>query len=179
MSEAGWYYAVDGQRMGPVPLEQLRRVASGGQLGADDLVWTQGMADWQPAATIPGLMPPPMAHGPQLGGQRQGPPPPPAAAPNYGGGQPLPYQGHGGHPGSYYGYQPVGQSYQGMAIAGFVLSFLFSLLGLIFSWVALNGMKRTGNNQGKGLATAGMIISIVMIAGSCMCIGLGGLLENL
>jgi hypothetical protein len=64
------------------------------------------------------------------------------------------------------GYAPpheVGQSYQGMGIAGFVMSLIFivSPIGLIFSIVALNGMKRTGNEQGKGLAIAGLVIGIV------------------
>jgi hypothetical protein len=50
-----------------------------------------------------------------------------------------------------------------MAIAGFVLSFLIPILGLIFSWIALSQIKKSGE-KGKGLATAGLIISIIPIA---------------
>lgn len=47
----------------------------------------------------------------------------------------------------------------GMAIAGFVLSFFIPLLGLIFSILGLKRSKET--NTGKGLSTAGIIISCV------------------
>ena len=48
----------------------------------------------------------------------------------------------------------------GMAVAGFVLSFFFALLGLIFSCVGLAKSKQM-DGKGKGLAIAGIIISIV------------------
>ena len=55
------------------------------------------------------------------------------------------------------------QEWSGMAIAGFVLSFLWflSILGLIFSII---GMKQTKDNKkkGRGLAIAGLVISIVV-----------------
>lgn len=47
----------------------------------------------------------------------------------------------------------------GMAIAGFVLSFFIPLLGLIFSILGLKRSKET--NNGKGLSTAGIIISCI------------------
>ena len=75
---------------------------------------------------------------------------------------------------------PVGPSQQGLAIAGFVLSFTVPILGLIFSWIALSGMKRTHNEEGKGLATAGLVISLVFVGLGCLwviglvsCLGAG------
>ena len=72
MSE--WYYAHEGQQLGPVPASELQRLISSGALDAKTcLVWKEGMADWQAAATIPEVMPPPpdaaptMAGTPQLG----------------------------------------------------------------------------------------------------------------
>ena len=55
------------------------------------------------------------------------------------------------------------QRINGMCIAGFVLSFFISILGLIFSAI---GMKQADerNESGKGLATAGLVISIVFLA---------------
>ena len=47
----------------------------------------------------------------------------------------------------------------GMAIAGFVLSFFIPFLGLIFSILGLKRSKET--NNGKGLSTAGIIISCI------------------
>lgn len=52
-----------------------------------------------------------------------------------------------------------GSSSNGMAIAGFILSFFIPLLGLIFSIIGLKRSKET--NNGKGLSTAGIIISCV------------------
>lgn len=58
-------------------------------------------------------------------------------------------------------YGPVqSQTTNGMAIAGFVLSFFFALLGLIFSIIGLNKSKEMGG-KGRGLALAGIIISAV------------------
>lgn len=50
----------------------------------------------------------------------------------------------------------------GMAIAGFVCSFLIPLLGLIFGGIGLKTANKTGN--GRGLSIAGIIISIFSMA---------------
>lgn len=52
-------------------------------------------------------------------------------------------------------------SSNGMAIAGFILSFFIPLLGLIFSIIGLKRSKET--NNGKGLSIAGIIISCVLM----------------
>ncbi len=97
---------------------------------------------------------------PQAGGQPGYPPPP------YG--QPAPY---GQPPMPPYGFAPSSPEFgqlaiatrtSGMAIAGFVLSFFCGLLGLIFSVIGLNECKASnGAVGGGGLATAGIVISIV------------------
>lgn len=48
----------------------------------------------------------------------------------------------------------------GMAIAGFILSFFEPLLGLIFSIIGVSKSKNL-NGAGKGLAIAGIIISAI------------------
>ena len=50
----------------------------------------------------------------------------------------------------------------GMATAGFILSFFIPLLGLIFSIIGSKKAKET--NSGKGLSTAGIIISSIALA---------------
>ena len=52
--------------------------------------------------------------------------------------------------------------YNVLAIVGFILAFVFSLAGLIVSLIALSQIKKTGE-RGRGLAIAGVIISIVSI----------------
>jgi hypothetical protein len=51
-----------------------------------------------------------------------------------------------------------------MAIAGFVCAFVCALLGIIFSAIAINEINQSnGMKTGKGLAIAGLVISICAI----------------
>ena len=71
--------------------------------------------------------------------------------------------------------QPYQQYYQpepgwnAMAIAGFITSFLFSIVGLILSIIGLNQINRTGE-KGKGLAIAGIIISTITLIVSVLLV---------
>jgi hypothetical protein len=57
MSNRSWFYAANGQQQGPYPEAQLRDLITRGMVGADTLVWTEGMSGWQRAGDIPGLVP--------------------------------------------------------------------------------------------------------------------------
>jgi hypothetical protein len=50
-----WYYADNGQQVGPVPFARLRTLAEEGVLRPGDLVWTDTMSAWAPASTVRGL----------------------------------------------------------------------------------------------------------------------------
>lgn len=50
-----WYYFRHGQQKGPVTEDQLRHLASFGQLKPTDFVWKEGMASWTAASEISGL----------------------------------------------------------------------------------------------------------------------------
>ena len=155
-----WFYAKNNQQLGPVSDEALRHMLAAGQLSAGDLVWHEGMSSWEPASQVPGFIAP--------SGAPAAPPPPMAASP---GAQPQPYPGYNQPtPVSYANYSPTGQSQQSMAIAGFILALFpgLSILGLIFSAIALNGMKKGGNREGHGFAMAGLIISICWISLGCL-----------
>jgi len=56
MSDRSWFYASQGQQQGPFPEAQLRYLIAGGTITRDTLVWTDGMAGWQRAADVSGLM---------------------------------------------------------------------------------------------------------------------------
>jgi hypothetical protein len=47
-----WFYAKDGQQVGPVAFSEIERLYSEGQLGEDTLVWQQGMASWVELSTL-------------------------------------------------------------------------------------------------------------------------------
>ncbi|MBR0773684.1 DUF4339 domain-containing protein [Bradyrhizobium diazoefficiens] len=53
---ANWFYASEGKQQGPFPEGQFRDLVTQGVVRGDTLVWTEGMAGWQKAAEIPGLM---------------------------------------------------------------------------------------------------------------------------
>lgn len=57
MSNRSWFYAANGKQQGPYPEDQLRDLITRGTVRADALVWTEGMAGWQKAGEVPGLMP--------------------------------------------------------------------------------------------------------------------------
>ncbi len=50
-----WHYNDKGQQRGPIHLDELRELLSTGKLSSDTLVWTEGMPEWKPAASIESL----------------------------------------------------------------------------------------------------------------------------
>lgn len=75
---------------------------------------------------------------------------------------------------SYIQDEPVSsiQPSNGMAITGFVLAFIFPVLGLLFSIIGLNRSKEMINNKGRGLAIAGIVISSVSLVIALLVKGL-------
>ena len=59
------------------------------------------------------------------------------------------------------GYPPQAPGTNGMAIASLICAFLFFPLGIVFGHVSLSQIRRT-NEDGHGLAIAGLIISYVV-----------------
>ncbi len=55
-----WFYVQNGQRLGPVPMEQVKGLLASGNLPQDALVWNQGLSGWVPAHTLPELAPAPV-----------------------------------------------------------------------------------------------------------------------
>ncbi|MEV8439801.1 DUF4190 domain-containing protein [Actinosynnema sp. NPDC051121] len=67
--------------------------------------------------------------------------------------QPPPYQ----HP----GYYPPPRQTNGMAVAALITAFLFSPAGIVLGVVARKQIRRTGE-EGWGMATAGLVIGVVL-----------------
>lgn len=64
-----WYYSQNGQQLGPVPEQELTRLAANGTLNATSLVWHDGLADWQPLGNaFPAALGAVAAEVPQIGG---------------------------------------------------------------------------------------------------------------
>lgn len=59
-----------------------------------------------------------------------------------------------------------------LSICGLVLfGFITGLLAVIFAGIALSGMRQTGDNEGRGMAIAGLVLGIIDIVG--WLIGMG------
>jgi GYF domain 2 len=56
MADRSWFFAANGQQQGPYPDPQFRDLIARGALNAQTLVWSEGMAGWQKAGEVPGLM---------------------------------------------------------------------------------------------------------------------------
>ncbi|HEY7889173.1 MAG TPA: GYF domain-containing protein [Steroidobacteraceae bacterium] len=56
-AENRWYLEVSGRRAGPFAWAVLVELAQAGGLGADDRLWTMGLASWSRAADLPDLAP--------------------------------------------------------------------------------------------------------------------------
>lgn len=109
MSDRLWFYAFNGQQQGPYPEAQLRDLIARGTVRADTLVWSDGMAGWQKAGEIPGLM----------SGAARPPAMPPASAPPR------------GPAGGYAGYHAGGRLSFDFAIVDFAWRFIVALIGTV------------------------------------------------
>src|SRR5204863_9693857 len=85
---SNWFFAAIGQQQGPYPEAQFRDLIGNGTVRADTLVWTEGMAGWQKAGEVPGLVatppgPPTLQHGapPMMAGSASGAPASASGAP--------------------------------------------------------------------------------------------------
>lgn len=52
-----WYYALNGERVGPRSLDEVRSMVASGVLDADSLVWTTGMREWARVGDMPIVSP--------------------------------------------------------------------------------------------------------------------------
>jgi hypothetical protein len=55
MAEADWFFVRAGRQEGPTDLRTARGLIASGRLTASDLVWHDGMPDWQAAGEVPSL----------------------------------------------------------------------------------------------------------------------------
>jgi hypothetical protein len=154
---ADWFYAQGTTQRGPVDLNFLLDALRSGTLNSNDLVWRDGMAQWTAAGQVPelaGAVQPPMQ--PTGFGSPSAPAMAPAMAQPFG----LPY------------YPPAPSPHSGLATTSMVLGilglccfgFLTAIPALICGIIALNGMKRTGDARGKGMAITGVVLGSVSLA---------------
>jgi len=128
----------DGRQYGPIATEQLRQWIVEGRANAQTQTLAEGATEWKPLAALPAFA---AYFAPQV--------PPAIAATN----------------------QP--RNNNSFAIAGFIFGivaflccckFLFGALGIIFSLIGLSQIsQRPDLYEGRGLAIAGIILSVLSI----------------
>jgi GYF domain 2/Domain of unknown function (DUF4190) len=157
-----YFVGRSGQQTGPFSVEQLKGMAASGELQATDLVWKDGMAGWEPAATLPGVFPgsPDAAQAPQ---ENRVPLAQATVLPPVGAAGPKP---------------------NGMALTGMILGivsllfvcccygFPFNVAGIVFSLVGMNQIKADPNQGGKQMAVAGLWCSIASIVIGVILLGI-------
>lgn len=63
MAGQWWYESATGERTGPVPEAEIRRLLAAGEIHSQTLVWCYGMPDWAPIAEVSSIyQPPPLPH---------------------------------------------------------------------------------------------------------------------
>lgn len=161
MDTSQWYYTRGGVQQGAVTLDELRRLAEAGQFGPADLVWHEGMTQWEPAyeATPFFGAPPPAV--PQGSLPPPGYAPPPGTAIGYVSSRPADL----GDSAAVRMLIPVGRS--PWAIAAGYLG-LFSLFGgfvapvsIVVSIVAIRDIRAHPEKHGMGRAITGLVLGII------------------
>lgn len=109
---ANWFFASNNQPQGPYPEAQFRDLIARGTITPQTLVWSEGMANWQTAGEVPGLMSGGMA--------------PPMIPPGSG---PLTRGGHDAGSGGYGGAAALSFDF---GILDFVWRTIVLLLGILF-----------------------------------------------
>jgi len=180
---AEWYYAKGGQQLGPVTADDLRQKIASGEVSGQDLVWKDGMANWQAASAVTelaggggggayaaaspqqggygapaGYQQPPAGGYPQQGGYQA-----PAGYPQQGGyqappGQYPPGQYPGGaQPMGYGGYAPPGGGFGGQSFAKDAqTAMICSIVGILCCGIILGpvGLIK-GLNAKKAMQASG------------------------
>lgn len=171
-----WFYGKSGQQYGPIDESTLRARIATNEVGRNDLLWTDGMAQWTPLREMPEFydapVPPPISSG--------SPPPTTAFAQSPDSPYAAPASGFA-PPQAVIAYPPT----NGLATASLVLGILSLLCGgpllgipaVICGHMGLAQIKRSGGQQeGGGKAIAGLVtgyISIAMTLGFFALVAIG------
>ena len=135
-----WYYVRQGDRFGPVSEQALLELLRQGTVRPDDLVWTDGMADWARADTIPEFAA-------ALG---QGPPPQAVTPPEYASLPREPLLPH------------RGGAILTLGILGVVCCFILGIIAWVMGSGDLKDMRAGRRDpSGRGLTQAGHILGII------------------
>ena len=166
------HIARNGQPTGPFSLEEVNRQLAAGTLSLSDQAWYEGAAGWAPLSKVPGV------NGSATGATSPSPPQADATTPS---GPAVTAPTVGGLVTAV----PIssGQT-EPLAIWSFVLSLIgltgfccgpaLGIAGVICGHLAVSKMRKRPELQGRGLATAGLIIGYFAALSWLLIIFFGG-----
>ena len=153
-----WYYAKDGAQHGPVGETELRELIRSRNLSDQNLVWREGMSEWQPLGQLS-----------EFDGALVAATPPQSQ----GAGPVSPYQPPqaAGPPSSGYGADIPSYLWQSIVVTLFCCQ-IFGIIAIVFA-AQVDGLKRAGDLVGARAASDkaktwcfwGMISGLVVIFG--------------
>jgi hypothetical protein len=133
-ADMSWYYSKNGTQLGPISSEELKGKAGSGEIFATDLVWKEGMADWQPFGQVAELqVGGVVAQAPSRGSMGSVPIPQPAAYPS--------------------GYNPQIPNYLWQSIVATVLCCMpFGVVAIVYA-AKVDGLVARGDLAGANAAS--------------------------
>lgn len=137
---AQWYYSKNGTQLGPIAQEELRSKLSSSEISQSDLVWKDGMGDWQPAGMIAELA---------ISATRTSPPgqvPPVTAAPS-------PYSPPSAAPGPLRHDVPIPTYLWQSIVVTLLCCWPFGIPAIVFA-AKVDGLRSRGDIQGAMDASA-------------------------
>ena len=163
----------DGKEYGPKGAMEVREWIAEGRLNAQSQIKPQGEEEWVQLSSL-------LEFAADLNPQAVTPSPAPVSLP------PLPQPAT--HPAPPAAYTPTPKTGSNpMAMAGMICGIIslatlcccyglpFNILGLVFSLIGLSQIKANPQQQGKGMAKAGLICSIlsILLIGILIMVGIG------
>ncbi len=148
----------DGRQYGPITADQLRQWIAEGRANAQSQVLAEGAAEWKPLGQFP-----------EFASALTGIPRPGTIGPI-----------------------PTAPRNNPMAVAGLILGIIsitvglccchglpFNLLGIVFSVIGLSQIKEDPDGQqGRGLAIAGLVLSILSLVVAGLMLALAGVMSS-
>jgi hypothetical protein len=169
-----WFVHSNGEQMGPYTGQQLVEYAQQGNILADTMVWTEGMAEWAPASQVPGLIPaaPVPAPAPAPVSTTSAAWAPPGSRLATSGARPTTavattsYAAQVAPVGGPYPYFPVKSASFGLWVGSFAGSFVLFILALV--------ILITGGEEKVGLAGIIYLVGVIvmLLSGVFFCINL-------
>jgi hypothetical protein len=167
-----WFVHSNGEQMGPYTGQQLVEYAQQGNIVAETMVWTEGMAEWAPASQVPGLIPAAPAPAPAPVATTSAAWAPPGSRLATSGARPATavattsYAAQVAPVGGPYPYFPVKSASFGLWVGSFAGSFVLFILALV--------ILITGGEEKAGLAGIICLVGVIvmLLSGVFFCINL-------